>query len=77
MGRIEIDEEYCKGCTLCANFCPLKLIRTANHVSKKGYHPAEFHDPQGKCSGCTLCALICPDAAITVHREKKTVGEKK
>jgi 2-oxoglutarate ferredoxin oxidoreductase subunit delta len=77
MGKIEINEEFCKGCALCVNFCPQKLIRIGDHVSKKGYHPAEFCDPQGKCSGCTLCALICPDAAITVYREKKTVGEKK
>jgi 2-oxoglutarate ferredoxin oxidoreductase subunit delta len=77
MGKIEIDEKFCKGCTLCINFCPQKCIRVAEHVSKQGYHPAEFYDPQGKCSGCTLCALVCPDAAITVYREKKTVGEKK
>jgi 2-oxoglutarate ferredoxin oxidoreductase subunit delta len=77
MGKIEISEEFCKGCALCVNFCPQKLIRIANHVSKKGYHPAEFFGAQGKCSGCTLCALICPDAAITVYREKKMVGEKK
>jgi 2-oxoglutarate ferredoxin oxidoreductase subunit delta len=72
MGKIEISEEFCKGCTLCINVCPLKLIRAAAHVSKNGYHPAEFCDTQDKCSGCTLCALICPDAAITVYREKKT-----
>lgn len=77
MGKIEINEEFCKGCTLCISVCPLKLIRIANHVSKKGYHPAEFCDPQGKCTGCTLCALMCPDAAITVYRERKVGGEKK
>jgi 2-oxoglutarate ferredoxin oxidoreductase subunit delta len=77
MGRIVIDEEYCKGCGLCINFCPQKAIRVSNSVSKKGYHPAEFSDPNEKCSGCALCALMCPDAAITVYRAKKTVGEKK
>jgi 2-oxoglutarate ferredoxin oxidoreductase subunit delta len=77
MGKIVIDEEYCKGCALCIGFCPQKVIRTANSVSKKGYRPAEFVDPSGKCTGCTLCALMCPDAAITVYKDKKSVGEKK
>ena len=77
MAKIFINEEYCKGCTLCISFCPQKIIRTSHSVSKKGYHPAEFSDPEGKCTGCTLCAMMCPDAAVTVYREKKMVGDKK
>jgi 2-oxoglutarate ferredoxin oxidoreductase subunit delta len=77
MAKIIINEEYCKGCTLCVNFCPQKVIRTAGSISKSGYHLAEFLDPEGKCTGCTLCALMCPDAAITVYREKKMVGARK
>jgi len=73
MGKIEVTEEFCKGCGLCVNACPQKLIRVSNRVSKKGYHPAEFADLQSVCSGCTLCALVCPDVAITVYREKKKV----
>ena len=71
MGKIKINEEFCKGCGLCIDTCPLKLIRTSNRVSKKGYHAAEFFDPENKCSGCTFCALICPDAAITIYRERR------
>jgi 2-oxoglutarate ferredoxin oxidoreductase subunit delta len=73
MGKIEVNEEFCKGCGLCVNACPQKLIRVSNRVSKKGYHPAEFVGSLNKCSGCTLCALVCPDVAITVYREKKKV----
>ncbi len=77
MGKIEVDEEFCKGCALCINVCPQKLIRTAVRISKKGYHPAELVDTYGKCTGCTLCAQICPDVAITVYRKKKASEEKK
>jgi 2-oxoglutarate ferredoxin oxidoreductase subunit delta len=77
MAKITIDEEYCKGCTLCISFCPQKIIRTAGSISKKGYHPAELFDPEGKCTGCTLCAIMCPDAAITVYRDKKVAGDRK
>jgi 2-oxoglutarate ferredoxin oxidoreductase subunit delta len=74
MARIIINEDYCKGCALCTSFCPQKVIRTSNSINKKGYHPVEFCDPDGKCTGCTLCALMCPEAAIVVYKEKRPIG---
>jgi 2-oxoglutarate ferredoxin oxidoreductase subunit delta len=71
MGKIVISEEFCKGCGLCIEVCPQHLLRTAKHVSKTSYHPAELVDPEGKCIACGLCALVCPEAAIHVYREKK------
>jgi 2-oxoglutarate ferredoxin oxidoreductase subunit delta len=71
VGKILINEELCKGCKLCADACPLRLIRIANHINSKGYHPAEFVDPKGMCTGCTLCALTCPEVAIEAYREER------
>ena len=71
MAKIIIDEDYCKGCALCMNFCPQKAIRTSTSINKKGYHPVEFCDSAGKCTGCTLCALMCPEAAIAVYKERR------
>ncbi len=71
-GMIVISEELCKGCTLCVNVCPLHLIRIADHISSKGYYPANFVDLEGKCTGCTLCAIMCPDVAIEVHQKEGT-----
>ena len=77
MGKVIIDEEFCKGCSLCINACPQHLLSIAKHVSKTSYHPAELADPESKCSGCGLCALVCPDAAIRVYRESKKVVKEK
>ncbi|MGD8506115.1 MAG: 4Fe-4S dicluster domain-containing protein [Candidatus Bathyarchaeota archaeon] len=71
MGKIEVDEKFCKGCALCVETCAQHLIRIAKHITPQGYHPAEFVDPEKKCTGCTLCALICPDAVIEVYRQKR------
>jgi len=74
--KVEINEEFCKGCGLCVAACPLHLIRIANRVSQRGYYPAECIDTEGKCTGCALCATMCPDVAIEVFRTKKTEGPK-
>jgi 2-oxoglutarate ferredoxin oxidoreductase subunit delta len=70
-GRIEIDENLCKGCELCTTVCPYDLIHMADHYNAKGYKPAMLSDPEGRCTGCTLCAMICPDVVITVFRHVK------
>ena len=70
-GRIEINEDRCKGCEFCAMVCPYNLIHTSEHFNAKGYRPVLFTDFQQQCTGCTLCAMICPEAVITVYREVK------
>ncbi|HEX3038107.1 MAG TPA: 4Fe-4S binding protein [Oscillospiraceae bacterium] len=68
MARIIIDETICKGCEMCINACPRKIIALAkDKINSKGYHPAQLLD-ESKCTGCCSCALMCPDVAITVER---------
>ena len=76
MGKIVIDEEICKGCSLCVHACPLHLIRLSDRINLKGFYVVEFADSESKCTGCTLCATTCPDVAIEVYREKKTGGKR-
>ena len=66
---VKINEKTCKGCGLCAAFCPVEglLKIDEDRVNAKGWNPAVCTD-QGKCKSCALCALICPDAAIEVYK---------
>ena len=69
-GTIFINVERCKGCELCAEFCPKDiLIMDPHHLNAKGYHPALLVDPYNDCTGCAICAVVCPDVCITVLRE--------
>lgn len=67
MAKIEVNTDRCKGCLLCAEFCPAKIIKASESLNSKGYYPAEQTD-SSKCTGCAICARMCPDIAITVYR---------
>lgn len=67
MASITINEELCKGCGLCINACPKKVIEASNESNKAGYFPAKPVNLQN-CIGCAMCAQMCPDVCITVER---------
>ncbi len=66
MPGIRINKIYCKGCELCVNACPMKIISMSKELNEKGYFCAAVHEPS-RCIGCRICAITCPDAAIEVH----------
>ncbi len=75
-----IETERCKGCGLCVQICPKKVLEISDKVSAKGYFPAFQARPED-CIHCTLCCIMCPDVAITITKsidetEKETMEEK-
>lgn len=60
-------EERCKGCELCRDVCPQKIIMMSTMFNSKGYQPATCPD-DSKCTGCTLCARACPDVVIEIYK---------
>jgi 2-oxoglutarate ferredoxin oxidoreductase subunit delta len=73
-GTIVIDQERCKGCHICFDFCPSGRISVASVPNRKGYQPAQFDEQTTEekkaCSGCSMCAIVCPEVAIEVYRER-------
>ena len=49
-GKIIIDIERCKGCTLCVTVCPNNVITISEKSNSKGYFPAVSTGPN--CTGC-------------------------
>ncbi|MEQ2128936.1 MULTISPECIES: 4Fe-4S binding protein [Caldanaerobacter] len=68
MAKVIFNEDLCKGCELCVNACPKKIIEMdLGKINTKGYHPATIKpENMDKCIACGFCAMMCPDVVITV-----------
>jgi len=57
--RHVIREAWCKGCSICIELCPKKVLALQN-----GKVAVVKPDD---CIGCRLCELRCPDFVIDVE----------
>jgi 2-oxoglutarate ferredoxin oxidoreductase subunit delta len=69
VGEIHLIVERCKGCELCAEYCPRDVLEMSELINAKGYHPPQVTDPQ-RCVACGLCEMLCPEFAIFVEEVK-------
>ena len=61
-GNVHIHIERCKGCELCIEYCPTKVLVLSPQFNVKGYHyPVVAND---ECVTCQSCFIICPEFAI-------------
>lgn len=60
---IVINEDWCKACGICVEFCPKGIIRSAERTGKPVITDASL------CIRCKLCEIRCPDFAISVGIE--------
>jgi 2-oxoglutarate ferredoxin oxidoreductase subunit delta len=55
---IEVNQQWCKGCSICVEFCPHDVL-----MLKDGHaEPVNLE----ACTACKLCEIRCPDFAISV-----------
>ena len=59
---IQINDAWCKGCTICVEFCP-KEVLAMNRMDKVEVKAL------GACTKCLRCEQLCPDFAIVVYGE--------
>ncbi len=60
-GKVVVFGTWCKGCGLCVEFCPTKVL-----VLDEDDHPVVVAEE--KCTACHWCDTHCPDFAIVVER---------
>ena len=64
-GQVNIIPERCKGCQICIQFCPRKVLQISSEINSKGYHyPDVIPGKEADCVHCEFCTLVCPEFAI-------------
>jgi len=68
--KLTFDEDKCKGCFLCVDVCPKKILELdTERVNSTGYNPIICTN-EDDCIGCVMCAIICPDSVIKLEGEE-------
>jgi len=83
-GMMRVDTDECKGCGLCVEACPRKVIGLGDRLNRYGYRTAAYAG--AGCTGCGICFMACPEpGAITVlvaakhaavHGSNSGIGER-
>ena len=60
-GEVIIFANWCKGCSICVDFCPTGVL-----VLDEDEHPMVAY-PE-KCTACHWCDTHCPDLDIIVKK---------
>ena len=61
-GEVKLYATWCKGCNICVEFCPMKVLE----MHPSGQHPIVV--AKEKCTACHFCDTHCPDFAIVVRK---------
>ncbi len=61
--EIMINRDWCKGCGICVQFCPTKVLELDEREKAAAVRPED-------CICCRMCELRCPDLAIEVRTEE-------
>ncbi len=64
-GEVTVFPNWCKGCNLCVEFCPTRVLEQGDDGRVVVAHPE-------KCTACRWCELHCPDFAIFVSDIERT-----
>lgn len=70
--KVTIDSFACKGCEICIDKCPYKVLEISDKVGDYGaLVPVAPHEE--KCTGCNVCVTFCPDFAISIKKDEGRV----
>ena len=67
--KITIYPDWCKGCGICVEFCPAKVLEMSEHGKSTVVR-------EDDCIRCGFCELHCPDFAIIVKDKEADAAEK-
>jgi len=73
---IEIKDDWCKGCGICIDQCPVNALEDSDKLNRKGICPPQLKE-KNECNFCRLCEQLCPDFAIMVIPDEEVKNDVK
>ncbi len=73
-GRIEIDEEKCRLCGICVEFCSA-FVGLETEDLREGKVFERIAVDKERCDYCELCMDVCPNEAIKVEGRRVVEGK--
>jgi 2-oxoglutarate ferredoxin oxidoreductase subunit delta len=64
--QVVIEPERCKGCGICAAFCPVGMLAVGDTLNSQGYPVVRLTEGKA-CRGCGRCYVMCPDLVFTLY----------
>ena len=68
-GTWVVHPGLCKGCGLCVEKCPTKVIKWSKEMGAYGTPRVECN--ADGCIACEICVQVCPDSALAVEKHTK------
>lgn len=75
--QLEVGEERCTACGICAKVCPpqcIWIVRAVGEDGKPKPKAAEFYIDIDVCMNCGFCAEFCPFDAIKMDHDYELSG---
>jgi len=63
---IKIEENRCKGCWICVEFCPKDCLCPSDKINNGGFKVISVCN-ENDCIKCGNCELMCPEVAISIE----------
>lgn len=67
---IQVNKDACKGCGICIEICPAKILKMSSSLNNRGVHFPIVVD-ESKCTQCQNCVIYCPDFVMVVEKDEK------
>ena len=66
--RVEVIEETCIGCSVCAQICPTDVFKIVMKKDGEYERLVSIVEREEACIGCMACVENCPTNSIRVEK---------
>ena len=62
---IEVKDDWCKGCNICIDRCPVDALEESDKLNKRGIRPPKLKE-KNECNNCRYCELMRVEEPVSI-----------